>query len=220
MSQFAILGIGEFGITVAHDLSKAGHAVLCVDADRERVQLASEWAARAVVADVVDRAALESLALDEFDAVVIGIGENLEASILATLFARELGAKRIVAKASTRAQGRILERMGVMAEDVVAPEHEIGSRLAARLIRPNVVDYLPLEPGISVREVKPPEEFLGKSISELEVRQRFKVEVVAIRDASMDSVSIPASPTLKLEGKDRLFLIGRDEDLDRLGGAS
>jgi len=215
MGQYAVLGLGEFGRTVARTLADLGHEVLCVDSREQTVQQIAQSVTRAVVADLCDRDAIRELPLGDMDGVVVAMGANLEASVLATLYLREMGIERIIAKATREDHGKILRALGVT--EIVSPEREMGEKVARKLTTPNFIDYFPLQPGISVRELAPPASFLGQKIVEIPLREKWGVELLAVRDASQDKVEMLPPQGLVLEGKDRLVLLGRDDDLDRLG---
>ena len=215
MGQYAIIGLGEFGMTVARTLADAGHETLCIDARESLVQRAASFASQALVANVKDREALAELPLKKMDAVVLAIGASLEASVLATLYLKELGVERLVAKATGEDDAKILRALGV--EEIVSPEREMGVKTARQLMTPNYVDYIPLQPGISVREFAPPPSFLGEKLRAVDLEKKWKVALLAVRDASKNDVQLLPSPDLVLESSDRLIVLGRDEDLDRLG---
>ncbi|MGD8396776.1 MAG: TrkA family potassium uptake protein [Candidatus Eiseniibacteriota bacterium] len=215
MGQYAVLGLGEFGMSVARTLIELRQQVLCVDSDETLIQQAAQIATRAVVADVSDREALAELALKDMDAVVLAVGRSLEASVLATLYLREMQIERIIAKATREDHARILKSLGV--EDIVLPEVEVGRKVAQKIVHPNLVDYFPLQPDVSVREMAPPPSFLGQKLESIDALRRWGIKLLAIRDDSRGKIEMLPPPGLVLEGKDRLVLLGRDEDLDRLG---
>ena len=128
---------------------------------------------------------------------------------------KEMGIERIIAKATRADHAKILRTLGV--SEIVSPEREMGEKIANKLVHPNYIDYFPLQPGISVRELAPPASFLGRRIDEIDLHKKWKVELLAVRDASRKKVEMLPPPGLILEGKDRLVVLGRDADLDRLG---
>lgn len=176
---FAVLGLGRFGASVARNLAAAGFEVLAVDQDEHLVQAIAGEVTHAVQADLTDEAALANLGLRNFDVVVVGIGSNIQASILATLMLKEMGVPYIVAKATSDHHARVLEKVG--ADRVVSPEKEMGERVANALSTANLVDYIAFAPGFSIVEVLSPEESHGKSLKELNWGAKLGVNVVAIR---------------------------------------
>jgi trk system potassium uptake protein TrkA len=168
-----------------------------------------------VVADATDRQSLEELGLGDIDCAVICLGRHLEASVLATLHCVELGVACIYAKVVSPTHGRILERVG--ASKVIFPEREVAQRLAHKLAMKNLIDYLPLGKGYSVDQLQTPRRFVGKMLSELDLPNRYKVQVVAVRETSApDSpLHLPNRDTVLGKGE-HLVLIGRNEDLDAI----
>jgi trk system potassium uptake protein TrkA len=214
MAQVAVIGLGRFGFHVARCMHLAGHDVLAIDSDPLHVQRIRDFSSRAVVLDARDKERLEALGIRDFDVVVVSLGERVDASALVTLHLKELGVERLIAKAGSVDHGKLLERIGVA--EVVFPEREAAERLAHRLTHPNVIDYIPLGLNSSIHEVSPPASFVGRTLGELKLRNRFKVQVLAIRDAETQDVSLNPDAEVAIRETDTLLVLGRDEDLDRL----
>jgi trk system potassium uptake protein TrkA len=214
--RFAVIGLGHFGKHAARTLFDLGKEVLAIDMDDEAVQDAAEFSSQAVVADATDRVTLESLGLGEVDAAIISLGERMDVITLAALHVREIGVPFIAVKALSEEHGRILEALGV--HEVIHPEKDRAIRLANRLARADVVEFLPLLAGFSLIEVKAPPEFVGKSLRELALRNTLNVQIVAIQ------TRVGGKPTLKIVPRaedvihkgDLLILLGEDRDLDRI----
>ncbi|MFQ5742448.1 MAG: potassium channel family protein [Acidobacteriota bacterium] len=219
MQHYAVIGLGNFGSTLAIELQKIGHDVIAIDGDSEKAQLLRDYLAHVVVADATDRETLEALGVGDVECVVISLGHNLEASVLATLHCAELGVPRIYAKVVSRSQGRILERVG--ATRVVFPEREVARRLAHKLSSPNLIDFLPITEGYSVEQVRTPAAFVGKSLGELQLPKRFRVQIIAIRESAAPGspLHLPTADTA-LGADDQLVLLGRNEDLAALAEIS
>ena len=166
--QFVVLGLGRFGMSLARELSEKGHLVLGVDSSMERVQAASEFVTQAVCIDVADESAVQSLGLGNFDIVVVSIGSDFEASVMAVLLAKEAGAPYIVAKAQSNQHRLILERIG--ADRVIFPEREMGVRLANSLMYGNFLEFMEVSKDYGILEVKPLPEWVGKSLQESNIR--------------------------------------------------
>ncbi|RLA99564.1 MAG: TrkA family potassium uptake protein, partial [Deltaproteobacteria bacterium] len=152
--KFGVIGLGNFGSTVAKALFEAGHDVVVLDRDRDRVQAMQRYATQAVIADATQKEILEELALDKMDAVIVSLGKDLSASVLVTLYLRDLKVKKIVVKIASEDHGRVLDRVG--ATEIIFPEKDMALRLAQSLISPNILDYLPLSPEYSLLELAPP----------------------------------------------------------------
>ncbi len=214
--KFGVIGLGNFGSTVAKALFEAGHDVVVLDRDRDRVQAMQRYATQAVIADATQKEILEELALDKMDAVIVSLGKDLSASVLVTLYLRDLKVKKIVVKIASEDHGRVLDRVG--ATEIVFPEKDMALRLAQSLISPNILDYLPLSPEYSLLELAPPKEFTGKSLAELRLRSRFGVNVLAVRQIIPERMVINPSADFVIKDSDVLVVLGKREDLDKIGG--
>ena len=212
--RIAIFGLGIFGRHVAKALFERGHEVIAIDQRKDLIQKAQEYTTQAIVADCTDRELLENLGLNNIDLAIISLGENLSASILLTLYLKELEVKQIIVKAVNEDHQKILELVG--ATKVVFPEREIAIKLAASLDTPNVLDYLPLSQEYQVIEIAAPKAFIGKNLGELDVRRRYGVQVIAVREAGSEQVFSLISPEFKIKEGDILVLIGRIEDIERI----
>ena len=195
----AVIGLGRFGATVAKTLSAQGHEVLGVDINEETVQRISPYVTHAVVADTSDEDALRALSLNQFDDVVIGIGDNVQGNLMTAMLVKEIGAKYIVAKAQSTLQGRLLEKIGV--DLVIYPESDMALRVAQMLVREHVIDYLQLSKDIGLVEMETPAFLQGKTLIEANIRAKYNVNVVAIKRDN--DVLAPPDPN------DRILLVWR-----------
>jgi len=213
MGRYAVIGLGKFGATVVRTLHERGHEVVAIDRDRTRVQEARDSSTRAIEANCTDQDTLRALGLQDADAVVVSLGEQMDASILVTLYLRELGLKEIVVKAVSEDHGKILHLIG--ATEIVHPERDTARRVARGLGLRSIVEYLPLAADSSLVEVQVPADFLGKTLAELEIRKRYQVLVVAIKRG--EGLLIATGGDERLLAGDILVLIGKDSDLDKVG---
>lgn len=214
MAQVAVIGLGRFGFHVVRHLHLAGHEVLAIDSDASNVQRIRDFSSSAVVLDARDKERMEALGIRDFDVVVVSLGERVDVSMLVTLHLKELGVKRLVTKAGSEDHRKLLEMIGV--DEVVFPEREAAARLAHRLTSPNVIDYLPLGKDCSIHELSAPGSFIGRSLRDLKLRNRFNVQVLAIRDTETREVQINPDAGILLKPTDALLVLGRNEDLSRL----
>ena len=212
--QFAVIGLGNFGFYLASALFQKGHEVLGIDAAARQVQEIRDQISRAVIADATDPQALKELELEKMDAVVISIGSVLNNSILATLNVKDLGVKRVVAKAVSEAHGRILRKIG--ADEIYFPEKDLALTAARRLDNPNVLDYLPFMEGYSIVELAPPTAFIGKSLVELDLINRFGIQVVAVKELVPENVVMIPTGRFLVKDSDILVILGPDPALARL----
>jgi len=213
MGRYAVIGLGKFGATVVRTLFARGHEVIAIDQDRERVQDLRDVATQAIEADCTDQETLRALGIHDADAVVVSLGERMDASILVTLYLRDLGLKEIVVKAISEDHGKVLHLIG--ATEIVHPERDTARRVARGLGLRSIVEYLPLASDSSLVEVKAPVEFVGRTLAELEIRKRFQVLVVAIKRG--ESLLLATGGDERLQPGDVLVLVGRDVDLDVVG---
>jgi len=213
MGRYAVIGLGKFGATVVRTLHARGHEVVAIDQDKERVQDLRDVSTQAIEADCTDQETLRALGIHDADAVVVSLGERMDASILVTLYLRDLGLKEIVVKAISEDHGKVLHLIG--ATEIVHPERDTARRVARGLGLRSIVEYLPLASDSSLVEVKAPVEFVGRTLAELEIRKRFQVLVVAIKRG--ESLLLATGGDERLQPGDVLVLVGRDVDLDVVG---
>lgn len=214
MKQFAIIGLGKFGYYLAVHLYEKGHEVLAIDKNPKPVQEIKDQVSQAIVADATDRKALEALELKEVDTAVVCIGSILSNSILATLNLKDIGVNHVLAKAMSEAHGRILEKIG--ASEVIFPEKDLAISLAERLHNPNMLDYIPFVEGYSIIESAPPKGFIGKSLRELDLINRYGIQVVAIKEIIPDRLNLIPTAQFVVKDSDILILLGPNEALETL----
>lgn len=210
--QFAVIGLGRFGTSVALTLQQLGHDVLAIDSDEDQVQKISEQVTHVVQADTTDENSLNALGLRNFDAVVVAIGEDVQANVATTLLLKEMGIPFIIAKARNALHGKMLEKIG--ADRVVYPERDMGQRVAHSLISSNVLDYIELSPNLSLVEVTVPKAFLGRTLQQANMRALYGINVVAIK--RFDKLIVPPEPTELIQESDILIVIGATEGLHKL----
>lgn len=181
MKQFAVIGLGRFGSSLARKLSEKGHQVLAIDKDGEKVQDASSYVTQSVELDAGDEKGLKAIGIEGVDCVIVSIGGvNLQASILITVILKDIGIKEIIAKAASELHAKVLRKVG--ATRVVFPEQEMGIRLANSLVSPKILEQIELSRDYSIIETLPPKEFIGKSLRKLEIRARHGITVIAIKE--------------------------------------
>lgn len=213
--RLAVIGLGLFGRNIARALYEKGHDVLVIDREKDLAQKAQEFSSKSVIADCTDKEVLEGLGVADMDLIVVAIGNNLSASILVTMYLAELGVKNIIVKADNDDHKKILEKIG--ATQVIIPEREMAQRLARSVTQSNVLDYLPLTEEYAVMEIIPPDSFVGKTLIDLKLRQKYAIQVIAIKDET-NKVTLPVSPERKIEPTDRLILIGKQEQIEKIKG--
>ncbi len=214
MRTFAIIGLSSFGTYLAKYLSNEGHQVMAIDKDEEKIERIKQFVDRAVIADASDKDTLSGLGLAEMDVVVVSLGDQVDASILVTLYLRELRVKNIVAKAITEDHGKILDIIG--ATQVVFPERDEAYRLAQTLESDYLIDSFTIGEGISIIEFAPPKAFLAKSLGELDLRNKYGVLVLVVKELVPEKlVMIPTADHI-IKDSDILMLLGKNEDLAKI----
>ena len=211
MQQIAVLGLSRFGASVARALTNMGVEVMGVDKNPDKVADLAHDITHAVQADILDDDALDSLGLRNFDVVVLSI-KDVEISCIATMALKDHGAVKIVAQAGGEAHGKILERIG--ADKVIMPEKDMGIRLARSLSSNNLIDYMELSAKHSLMELEAIDEWVGRTLKQSNIRNRYKINVVAIRSGKVLRVA-PGSDDIIHDG-DVLVVIGENTDLERV----
>jgi len=223
MRKFAVIGLGNFGRTVAQSLAERGAEVIAIDKNGRLVDKFAEIVTLAVSLDSTDEEALKAQGIDKVDVAIVSIGD-FEASVLTTALLKRLGVSMVITRASqsvSRIQERILNLVG--ADRVVLPEVEMGKRLAKNLLVSNILDYLPISEKYSAAEIKSPRPFWNKKIGELKIREKYKVNILEIkkvsgegRKARIEKINyLPYSNDI-IEKGDILLVIGEEEDIERL----
>lgn len=214
--EFVVFGIGKFGLSVAKALADNGCQVMAVDSEQSRVAEIAEDVTYAVCADVTDAEAMHTLGIRNFDGAIVAIGENLEASVLATIMSKELGIPYVLAKAQTELQAKVLKKVG--ADKIVFPEKETGIRIAHNLVGGNFFDSIELSNKYSMLDFDVPEAWVGKSLRELNLRVTKKINVIGIK--RKDDFEITPDADAPLLEDDILVIIGNNHVLNKLTGGT
>lgn len=216
MKQFAVIGLGRFGTSLAKSLYSMGHDVLVIDKDEEQIQNISDMVTHAVHADATDEYSLKALGLRNFDVAVVAIGSDIQASILVTLLCKEMGIKYVLAKAKSELHAKVLYKIG--ADRVVFPERDMGMRVAHNLMSSNILDYIELSSDYSLIEITAIPSWEGKTLKDLNLRVRFGVNVMAIKHDNEINISPKGDDTINRN--DILVVIGSNEDIKKLEAIS
>ena len=212
--QIVVVGLGQFGMALARSLAEKGVEVLAVDLKEDNVRLAAPLVAEAVAFDATDERALARISPERRDACVVAIGdESRESSIICTALLRQMGAQRVVARATDPLHERILRLVG--ANEVVNPEHEFGERFATRLLYSGIIEEIPLGADLTISEIEAPPSFVGRTLIELSLPAKHGVTVVAIRRKDARDVVLPR-PDSKLAKGDILVLVAKRESVRAL----
>jgi len=223
MNRFAVIGLGRFGEKLAIALAMSGAEVIAIDKNREEIELIRDQVSLAVRLDSTDEEALKAQGVDKVDVAIIGIGqEGFESAILTVVNLRQMGVKKILARAESLVAGEVFSKVG--ATDVIYPEIESAQRWAYKLIAPQIGEKIDFAPGYSLARLKAPASFDGKTVMDLQLRQKYGVNLVAIkRDEhrnkkkadSAKIINVPMPSTVVYEN-DILMVAGSDADLAKL----
>ena len=225
MRRFAVIGLGRFGYKLAIALSKSGAEVIAIDRERAVIDDIRDQVTLAVKLDSTDEDALRAQGVDKVDAAIIGIGQGgraFESAIMTVVSLKAMGVKQIYARAQTITTGQVFRAVG--ATDIVYPEIETAQRWAYKLIAPHISEKIDFAPGYSLARIKAPASFEGKTIMDIQLRQKYKVNLVAIKraesegdkkDSKRDIVNVPM-PSTVINAGDVLMVAGSDKDLARL----
>ncbi|SDK26279.1 potassium channel family protein [Alkalibacterium thalassium] len=209
-----VLGLGVFGSTIAKELGEQHYDVIAVDKDLVDVNRVEEYVVQAVQGNITDLELLESIGLSNCDAVVIGTGSNFEASVLAVMNCKKLGIKKIIAKAKNRTHMEILLEIG--ADEIIRPEKEIGAKVARNIMRNNILDVINLDEDNSIIEFTAPERWIGRSLKDLDLRKKYKINVIGMKSSPDGPLSINVPPEQKIEPDSFIVAIGKPDTFEHL----
>lgn len=208
--SFAVIGMGRFGQSVVKELIKREADVLVIDNDPERIAKMSKIATHAVTLDATDVESLKEVGISSIDHVVVAIGKDIQSSILATLVLKNLGVARVTVKVQNDDHAKIVDKLG--ADEIIQPEQQSGRRLASKIVSNNVLDFIDLNESHSFIIVNVTSKIIDSTIINLNVRNRYNINIVAIRRG--EDIIIPKPDDL-LEEHDQLLLVGGNEDLEK-----
>ncbi|HHW04115.1 MAG TPA: TrkA family potassium uptake protein [Thermoanaerobacterales bacterium] len=213
LKKFAIIGMGRFGTSVASTLISLGHEVLAIDKDENRIKEISTKVTHSVIADATNESVLRSLGLNSFDCVIVSIGCDIQASILTTLILKDIGVKRIIAKANSDLHGKVLSKTG--ATTVIYPEKDMAEKLAKSFASLNILNMVEIARDACLIEINVPKTMVGKTLKELNLSQKYKLNVVALK--RKNDVKVMLSPNEELLENDTLLVICPGSCLKWLG---
>lgn len=212
MKQFAVIGCGRFGKSLALKLAELNQEVLVIDEDEDIVNEIGPYVNQAVTADVMAEGVLEDLGIQNFDTVIIGMSSNFEASILVTTAAKELGVKTVIAKVKDSLHGAIMKKIG--ADKVIIPEKETGFRLAHTLTKKSIIDFIEFSDEFSMMEVQTPKKWINIELKDLNIRSKYNLTIIAIKNK--ENTIINPGPNVLLESEDTLLVVGKTLDIEEL----
>ena len=210
--SYAVFGLGRYGVAVAKELVNNGADVLAVDIDEDIVNSAVADIPFCRCADITDPEVIKQLGISNVDVVVVAMANNLEASVMSVILCKEAGVKMVIAKCADEMQGKILCKVG--ADKVVYPENESGVRLAKNLLSAGMVDLIDLSEDISVIEIPVREKWVGKTLIELDLRKKYAINIIAIRNG--EDILINVDPNVQLSNEMQLVVIINKTNINKL----
>ncbi|MDO1447563.1 TrkA family potassium uptake protein [Rhodocytophaga aerolata] len=223
IGKFAVIGLGQFGTSIARSLASRGAEVLAIDLNIETVEMLKDDVAYAVALDSTDDKALKAQNIHDMDAIVVAIGEDFEALLLTTVLLLEMNVKRLIARAANAHQRMILTKMGV--KEILSPEDEVGRTVAETLIHPNIKSYLPLPDDYEIVEVNTPKRAANRTISEIGLRERYNLNLITVKRIFEEKhhgevikvqhiIGVPKGNTV-LYDSDIMIIMGKTHDVDK-----
>lgn len=212
--EFVVIGLGNFGSAVALELSGLKCKITAIDIDKAKIQDLQDKVHVVIMGDATERAFLEQLEVEKFDGFIVSMGTDSHASILISLYLKELGAKKIIVKANSEDHAKILRKVG--ATETIIPEKQMAIRLSHSLAASNLVDYLPLTGEYCVAEINPPEKFVGKTLMELKLRKKHNIQLIAVKSGLDRNFNFGPGGDYQIKEADILVALGKREDIDKI----
>ncbi len=214
MKRFTVIGLGTFGKNLATELAESGAEVLAIDISEEKINEINHPNITAVKFDSTDIKELERFGIKDTDAVIVTIGENFEALLLTCVLLKELGVKRIIARANEEIHKKILKSIGIKEEEIITPEEEVAKRLSKLLLSEGLIEFFEIAKDYEIVQIRAPKNFVGKTIRELELRKNYNVLLVTVIK-NEKAIGVP-DPDTKIETDDELLIFGKDKDIKKI----
>lgn len=216
MKSFCIIGLGNFGKTMALTLSQNGHQVLVIDTNDVEIDDIGDQMLSAICGDATNENVLRTAGVNNFDCCVVCLKSNMQDSILVTLLLKEMGARKIVARATSERHKKVLTKVG--ADMIVFPEKDMGQKLALTLAKNDVLEYFNLSDKFSIAEINIPKKWIGMNIRELDIRKKYGVNVIATCDDDNENFEIFTDPDRLFLADDKIVIVGDNENIEKLTG--
>ena len=214
MGQYVVIGLGNFGFNAAVSLAAKGNEVLVIDNNAKRIEKIKDLVTEAIIADATEKEVLKEFIQPGIDAVIVNLGDSIESSALTTLYLKELGVRQIIVKTLEEIHGTILSKIG--ATEIINPEKDTAQRLAEKLTSPNMIENIPLMTDYNIVEIALPDKFAGKTLKELQLRKKYNIEVIAVKDILMNITTMIPDGEFKLLPDSILVVLSMKKDLEKL----
>ena len=206
---YGIIGLGRFGSALARTLAEAGQEVIVLDKDEDKIKDMRQYTEYAFVTENLSQETLAETGIQNCDVVIVCIGEQVDVSILTTMRVIEMGIPHVISKALSAEQGAVLKKLGA---EVVYPERDMALRLGRKLLSNNFLDYVSLNNSVEIRQVQVPQPLIGRSVEETEIRQKYKLNIIAIENGR--DTNIEVTPDYRLKAYDIIVVIGKVNNID------
>lgn len=206
---YGIIGLGRFGSALARTLAEAGQEVIVLDKDEDKIKDMRQYTEYAFVTENLSQETLAETGIQNCDVVIVCIGEQVDVSILTTMRVIEMGIPHVISKALSAEQGAVLKKLGA---EVVYPERDMALRLGRKLLSNNFLDYVSLNNSVEIRQVQVPQPLTGRSVEETEIRQKYKLNIIAIENGR--DTNIEVTPDYRLKADDIIVVIGKVDNID------
>ncbi|MFQ6880135.1 MAG: potassium channel family protein [Oscillospiraceae bacterium] len=206
---YGIIGLGRFGSALARTLAEAGQEVIVLDKDEDKIKDMRQYTEYAFVTENLSQETLAETGIQNCDVVIVCIGEQVDVSILTTMRVIEMGIPHVISKALSAEQGAVLKKLGA---EVVYPERDMALRLGRKLLSNNFLDYVSLNNSVEIRQVQVPQPLIGRSVEETEIRQKYKLNIIAIENGR--DTNIEVTPDYRLKADDIIVVIGKVDNID------
>ena len=213
MKSFCVIGLGKFGTALALRLAEEGNQVMIIDTDSDKVTALADMVTNAVIGDPTNEMVLRSAGVSDYECAVVCFTGNINQNVLVTIMLKELGVKKVVARASNEGHKKVLEHIG--ADTVVYPEKDMGEKLAFMLTEDNVTEFIEFS-GYKLVEMKVPDEWAGKNLIDLDIRRKHGINVIAVTRAGDNVADVSPAPTRQFSKGEKMSVIGADQDIDKL----
>ena len=212
MKSFCIIGLGKFGMSLAQTLAAEGKQVMVIDIDADKVNSIADFVTSAVIGDPTNETVLRTCGVSAYECAVVCMAKDLNANVLLTIMLKEQGVKKVVARAINEGHQKVLEHIGV--DMIIFPEKDMGEKIGFLLARDNVTEFIEFH-GYQIVEIKVPSSWVGKNLIELEIRKKYGVNILAVKD-SKGNVTVSPPPTQPFSADEKISVIGTEKDIDKL----
>lgn len=212
MKSFCIIGLGKFGTALAETLSKNGKQVLVIDVDADKINAIADKVTAAVIGDPTNEAVFKAAGIENYDCAIVCMVGNINDNVLLTMNLKELGIKKIVGRAINEGHKKVLQKIG--ADMIIFPEEDMGERLGNLLSKDNLSDFIDFN-GYNIAEIQIPKDWVGKNLIDLQLRKKFNVNVIGLRDGN-GALNLSPSPERAFREDDKISVIGTQKDIEKL----